>query len=97
MLVLTSPDGTKGVMLAVPMEETVYIYRVAYNSESQLLLITFDFGLTQHSNAYPSMATFSCLLFPLAVPSWGMRAGLQQYYDRYPLVWGEDRRIRDQG
>ena len=99
MLVLTSPDGSTGVMLAIPMEPTVFLYRTAYDAARQLLLITFDFGLTARSTVFPSMASFSCLLFPLANPAWGFRGALQQYYETYPGVWGREdpRRIRQQG
>lgn len=98
MLVLTSPDGGRGIMLAVPMEPTLYIYRISYDTLSRLLSITFDFGLTSRSQRFPSMATFACLLFPLAHPQWGFRGALQQYYERYPAVWLEEQAvIRRQG
>jgi hypothetical protein len=75
-----SPDDTQGVMLAIPMVPTVYVYRIQYDPRQQLLQITFDFGLTSRAQRYPSMATFECLLMPLAQPSWGFRAGLDSYH-----------------
>jgi hypothetical protein len=97
-LVLTSPDGSRGVMLAVPMEPTLRVYRVAYDTQAGLLTMTFDFGLTARSRRFPSMASFACLLFPLTRPQWGFRGGLQQYYERYPQVWlSEEAVIRQQG
>ena len=98
MLALTSPDGSRGAMLAVPMESTLYIYRISYDTLTGLLSITFDFGLTSHSRRFPSMASFACLLFPLTQPHWGFRAALQQFYVRYPSVWiSEQAVIRRQG
>ena len=96
MLVLTSPDSTRGVMLAVPMTPAVQVFRIQYDPGAQLLSITFDFGLTSRTQRFPDMATFACLLVPVARPAWGFRAGLQDYYDLFPEVWATNV-IRNQG
>ena len=59
-------------------------------------VITFDFGLTNRSETFPNMATFSCLLFALRRPQSGFRGALQQYYETFPHAFLE-RTIRDQG
>ena len=59
-------------------------------------VITFDFGLTNRSETFPNMATFSCLLFALRRPQSGFRGALQQYYETFPQAFLE-RTIRDQG
>eukprot|EP01043_Picozoa_sp_COSAG02_P005155 COSAG02_NODE_138_length_34440_cov_16.694368_18_plen_1060_part_00 len=97
MLVLTSPNGTRGIMLAIPMVPIVYVYRIQYDSHQQLLQITFDFGLTSRTQRYPSMATFECLLMPLAQPLWGFRAGLHSYYSLFPNAFYPKNLIRNQG
>ena len=96
MLVLTSPDSTRGILLAVPMTPAVQIYRIEYDAHRQLFQITFDFGLTSETQRYPSMATFECLLMPVARPMWGFRAGLQSYFSLFPEVWATNI-IRNQG
>ena len=97
MLVLTSPNSTQGIMLAIPMVPIVYVYRIQYDSQRQMLQITFDFGLTSRTQRYPSMATFECLLMPLAQPAWGFRAGLQSYFSLFPEAFRPKNLIRDQG
>jgi hypothetical protein len=96
MLVLTSPDETQGVMLAMPMEPTAYMYSTAWDADSNMLIISFNFGLSNRSLEFPNTATFSALLFPLAEPEWGFRGALEQFYSHYPAIWKENV-IRDQG
>jgi hypothetical protein len=97
MLVLTSPDSAQGIMLAIPMVPIVYVYRIQYDSQWQMLQITFDFGLTSRAQRYPSMATFECLLMPLAQPAWGFRAGLESYFSLFPEAFRPKNLIRNQG
>ncbi len=75
---LTSPDGTKGLSVGVPMENVVYVQRTYYSTENSSLIITFDFGLTNRSDVFPSMGTFSVLLYALSRPQEGFRGALQQ-------------------
>ena len=93
---LTSPDGTEGIMLAIPMEEIVYVQRTHYSTRNSSLVLTFDFGLSKQSDVYPNMAAFSCLVFALKHPQHGFRGALQQYYEAFPHAFLE-RTIRDQG
>jgi hypothetical protein len=97
MLVLTSADGSRGVMLAVPMVPTVQLYRVQYDAQRSLLQITFEFGLTASAQRFPSMATFSCLLVPLAQPEWGFRSALDSYFSLHPGVFTGPTIVKDQG
>ena len=83
---LTSPGGTKGLVVGVPMEDVVYVQRTHYTSENSSLVITFDFGLTNRSDTFPSMGTFSVLLYALSRPQEGFRGALQQYAHRPLLV-----------
>ena len=97
MLVLTSPDSTQGIMLAVPMTPKVFVYRIQYDSHRQMLQISFDFGLTGRAQQFPSMATFECLLVPIAQPKWGFRAGLHSYFSLFPEAFRPKNLIRNQG
>ena len=83
LLAFTSPDRTRGLVLAVPMVAQVQLFRIAYDARQQLLHISFEFGLTSQAQRFPSMATFACLLMPLAQPEWGFRSALSSYYTVY--------------
>eukprot|EP01049_Picozoa_sp_SAG25_P012594 SAG25_NODE_1736_length_2426_cov_1.626558_2_plen_726_part_01 len=96
MMVLTAPDDSVGVMLAVPMVPTVQVYRIQYDARRKLLQITFEFGLTSRAQTFPSMATFACLLMPVAEPKWGFRSALDSYYTAFPAVFKENI-VRHQG
>jgi len=63
------------------------VYRIEYDAHRQLLQITFEFGLTAHAQRFPSMATFACLLMPVAQPEWGFRSGLDAYFSLHPAVY----------
>lgn len=79
---LTSPGGKEGIAIGVPMESVVYVQRTHYTTENSSLVITFDFGLTNRSDVFPSMGTFSVLLYALSRPQDGFRGALQQYLHR---------------
>eukprot|EP01043_Picozoa_sp_COSAG02_P021883 COSAG02_NODE_1123_length_14441_cov_28.984521_2_plen_389_part_00 len=83
---LTSAGGTKGLAVGVPMEDVVYVQRTYYTTENSSLVITFDFGLTNRSDTFPSMGTFSVLLYALSRPQEGFRGALQQYVHRPMLA-----------
>ena len=75
---MTSPGGTEGIAVGVPMEDIVYVQRTHFVTETSSLIITFDFGLTNRSNVFPSMGSFTVLLYALNRPQDGFRGALQQ-------------------
>ena len=75
---MTSPSGKEGVAVGVPMEDVVYVQRTHFVTETSSLIITFDFGLTNRSEVYPSMGSFTILLYALKRPQDGFRGALQQ-------------------
>ena len=52
-------DSAAAVMGGVPMEKTVWAYRIVYNARSRSIDITFDCALTAASVRFPAMSTFS--------------------------------------
>jgi len=80
LIALSPPRLASGVCMAVPLNSP-NVYRLAYE-ESEGLYVDFDLGMHSAQHGGPH-ADFSLVVYPFQA-SWGMRAAMQGYYDRFP-------------
>lgn len=90
-------DSAAAVMAAVPMEKTVWAYRIVYNAGTHSIDIAFDCALTAASERFPAMSTFSFWLAWKSTPREPYRATLHRFYELHPEIYGAEHRLRDQG
>ncbi|MGQ9730672.1 MAG: hypothetical protein ACUVX8_05295, partial [Candidatus Zipacnadales bacterium] len=58
-------------------------YRLAYNADLQQYFAAFDFALVPDTEAFPSAAPFSLVLYAVD-PAWGFRSAAERYYRIFP-------------
>ncbi|MGC9319706.1 MAG: hypothetical protein ACP5KN_16865, partial [Armatimonadota bacterium] len=85
-LAAVSGEGTT-ICLATRIDEP-RLLRFAYDAESDLLMIEFDIGLSEHSDRFATEAPFRFFLYALDAPT-GLRGGLARYYDLFPELFVE--------
>lgn len=90
-------DSAAAVMAAVPMEKTVWAYRIVYNAATHSIDITFDCALTPVSERFPAMSSFSFWLAWKSAPREPYRATLHRFYELHPTTFGAEHRLHDQG
>jgi len=58
-------------------------YRLAYNADTQQYFAAMDFGLVADTEAFPSAASFSLVIYSVD-PAWGFRSAAERYYALFP-------------
>lgn len=90
-------NSAAAVMAGVPMEKTVWAYRIVYNAATHSVDITFDCALTSASERFPAMSSFSFWLAWQSTPREPYRATLHRFYELHPTTFGVEHRLHDQG
>jgi hypothetical protein len=75
-------QGTSGVALGLDMGIPA-VYRVGYHAGLKRLFITFDYGLSPETAAFPGSANFRFVLYQFDGRQ-GFRGALQKYMDIFP-------------
>jgi len=64
------------------------LFRIQYLGEQGLLTISFDFGLSEHSQKFATEAPFHFFIYALDRPT-GVRGALERYYHLFPELFVE--------
>ncbi|MCX7846451.1 MAG: hypothetical protein N2595_00235 [bacterium] len=90
---LASVTRESGLTLAIP-PDAYRPYRLIYNRLLKLFFAAFDLGLSPRTQRFPNSASVELCLFR-SDPAWGLRAGLDGLYHRFPLAF--QRRFTNEG
>lgn len=82
-----------GLTLAIPPDH-YRPFRLVYNRALKLFFAAFDLGLSPITEKFPNTASVELWLFR-SDPAWGLRAGLEGLYQRFPQHF--QRRFTNEG
>jgi hypothetical protein len=82
---LATVTTTAGLTLAVAPDQ-YRPFRMIYNRSTKQFFAAFDVGLSSVPTNFPQIATAELWLYR-SDPAWGLRAGLDGYYRRFPTAY----------